>query len=383
MKLKSSEVWYKFILLLFTVNVLLFTVPSIYLKLLDNFSIIVSVCFALVLIMKAQYLGRKTLIGICIVSVLLIGFTLAQGRELNLVFTILSSLAAYFCFDKLKLDNNDKAFLKVIVVAMWVFFLVRSPGYYEKYMSNTMEYINPNTMGMISLDMTMLLVYFITMKEKKDKRRWIIGLCILELFVLNNYKARGCIFVFIVFCLMLMMKKFIFANNRRFMIIFIAIIIVGLFVPFIYMTLARLQVFGVQTYTSKDMYTRVQVWGGVVDYFLKNRNVFIMGFPNELIVQYGERLHNTYFQLLVFVGAFGFVAYYAFVFNYIRNIIDFSKENNSNYILIASYCSLLILGYTEVSMFWAVTYMTHYIFLGIASGENRDTVEKKKNDGFY
>ena len=38
-------------------------------------------------------------------------------------------------------------------------------------------------------------------QKKKDKRRWIIGLCILELFVLNNYKARGCIFVFIAFCL--------------------------------------------------------------------------------------------------------------------------------------------------------------------------------------
>lgn len=128
MKLKSSEAWYKFILLLFTVNVLLFTVPSIYLKLLDNFSIIVSVCFALVLIMKAQYLGRKTLIGICIVSVLLVGFTLAQGRQINLVFTILSSLVAYFCFDKLKLDNSDKAFLKVIVVAMWAFSLLDRQG---------------------------------------------------------------------------------------------------------------------------------------------------------------------------------------------------------------------------------------------------------------
>lgn len=232
-----------------------------------------------------------------------------------------------------------------------------------------MEYINPNTMGMISLDMTMLFIYFITTKEKKDKKRWIIGLCILELFVLNNYKARGCILAFIAFCLMILMKKLVFANKKRFMIIFVGIIIIGLLVPFIYMSLAQLQVLGVQTYTSKDMYTRVRVWGGVVDHFLQNKNAFIFGFPNQLIVRYGERLHNTYFQLLVYVGAFGFIPYYIFVYNYVRNIIYSENRDNSSYILIAAYCSLLVLGYTEVSMFWAVTYMTHYMFLGIASAE--------------
>lgn len=368
MKIKTSELWYKFILLLFTVNVLLFTVPTLYLRLLDDFTVIVSVCFVLILIMKSRNLGKATIIGISVSSFFIIGFTLSQGKPISIILTILSSLVAYICFDRLQFSDGDKRFIQILCIIMWIFLFIKSFGYYEKFLFDSARYINSNTMGMVSLDLTMLLVYMIIISGNQSKNKWLLVLGILEFFVLNNYKARGCMVSFIFFCLAVIFRKYIFANKRRFMLVFVAIIIIGVLVPFVYMMLADSKALGAYTYASKDMYTRVGVWKNVVKYFLYNKNAFFAGFPTEIIELYGNRLHNTYFQLLVYVGGIGFFAYYFFVFRYIRGIIYSAGEKQGRYILVLAYCALLILGYTEVSMFWAVTYMMHYMFLGIASG---------------
>lgn len=376
MRIKTKELWKYFIIIWMICNVISIFIPRIYLKILPYYTGITAVLSLLIFILRSRYLDKKIVNGIILLYVGLIIFILLQGKNPLNYLTILSSPIAIFCFDKISLSEKSKRGLFYFTSVVWFVLILLSFGYFDRYAINKSSMVNSNTMGMYLLDMGMFLLFFLDTSEKKSpiKSTLISLVTICSLYV--GYQARGNLIAFLFFLACCLYRKHIVKSNKRVLILAILIIVVGAIIPFLYMELVQRGFFGVRVYSMKDMYTRERVWSGVVESFISNKNYLILGLPaNELEIM-GESLHNNSLEVLAYVGIIGMILYFAFVLKYVKVIISNPKYSRKNDLLLFAFLSLLVLGFTEVSLFWSVTYVVHYMYLGIASGNDNNTYER-------
>lgn len=377
MKVKVNELWKYLILIWMVCNVITIFIPQIYLWILPYYTSITAVVFFCILVLKSRHLNKKVINGLLLVYVGLILFILLQGKNPLNYLTILSSPVAFVCLDKITLSRKEKKRLFYFIEFTWLILVLLSFGYFDRFTINRSSMVNSNTMGMYLLDMAMLLLYFFDIYEKKLIKSIVVSfVTILSLYL--GYQARGNLIAFLFFLLCCIFRKHIMKNYKRILILAAVLIIAGGLIPFIYIQLIQNNFFGVRTYSLKDMYTREGVWSDLVGTFVVNKSYLITGLPSNELEIMGSAIHNNSFELLASTGILGLVLYFIFVFSYMKTIIADSKHSNKIDLLIFAFLSLLVQGFTEVSLFWSVTYVLHYMYLGLASGNEYVNIPERE-----
>ena len=331
-------------------------------------TVVVSGFMLCICLLKCTSFNKKFFLGLVLVFVFISIFTIIGEKSPRLIFTIYSSIVAFFCFDGLCFSKTEEKFLKCISWLIWSYLVIRSINYYTIYSSNIGYYINSNTMAIALINLSMLIIYFLY--HNSNKNIWIFIVTTLTFMALVGYHARGCFLAYSFFIICLIMQNIIFRKRIVIISAALSVLLCGLIIPFAYIYIVSNGYIDHNVVSSKDMFTRVRVWKDVVSFFCEHRSALFYGLPTSMLELKGSALHSNYLELLSFCGLGGFLVYYGFVINYINRILFNNKHNQSINTLIIAFASLMILGYTEVSMFWAVTYVHNYMFLGIASGKN-------------
>lgn len=368
-RFEKDTLWYKLIIALFTINCILFCLPSLYLKILPYYTIITLISLIFILALRSRLLETKMLFELFTIVLLISFFVIIQGRSLVSVFTIYSSFVAFYCFDRMPILKKDLRYIKSVSIVIWIILCLRSINYFFVFSSNRESHINSNTLAMVLMYLSMLIIYYFD-DEKighyKIKEFFVVILTAMSVYY--GYQARGCLLSYAFFVAAVLIRRWLFDHKKIVIMLGVLIIIVGTIFPFMYMLLINNGFFGTNSMTLKNMFTRVSVWQGVVKYFIDYKESLFLGLPYNQLLRFGESLHNNYLELIAYIGIPGMILYYLFVFRYLWKIINISDYTHRQDILIISFLSLLVLGFTEVSTFWSVTYMIIYLFLGIASG---------------
>lgn len=362
--------WQEVILTWFALNSIIYCFPQIYLFVLPFAPLIVS-CFLLsICLLKGANVPKRFCGEIVFVFVFISILTLIGGKNLRLIFTIYSSLVAFYCFDGLYFSKNQRKFLEFVSLAVWLFLVVRSINYHVYYSSNV-GYINSNTMAMTLINLSMLII---CLSYRYRHISWSVFVCIVVIFTfiaLIGYRARGCTIAYLFFTVCLIIKDTLFKKHKRVIYGALFVLLCGFIVPFVYIYVVNHGYFDRSIVSNKDMFTRVRVWKDVVYFFCMNKSAFLYGLSTDMLELRGSALHSNYLELLAYCGLGGFVAYSGMVIRYVNRILlNNNGYRSSVHILIIAFAALMVLGYTEVSMFWAMTYVHNYMFLGIASGKH-------------
>lgn len=367
----KSDLWKYIVKIWFVANVLLFFFPWLYTKLYPYFSFLVLFMFITIMLLKGFSINKRLFLSVYFLCLFTVVLSIILEKEFKLYLTALSAPMAVFCFDGLKIKKNEQKLLKNFLLIIWLITICISYKYFYKFLDTPDKMLNPNTLALVLLDISMLLIYLINILEKKLKRK-ILSLAIAlgtiaALF--GGFQSRGCTMAFGFFCLFGSIHKLIFKRKFQIICITFGVVMLSVIVPFVYMYLANKEALGTPASSEKDLYTRVYVWKDIVDELSGDHKELLLGLPADTQDSIGKAVHNNSLQIISYIGVIGFLVYSLFLLAYMYGIISSCFYDEKSNLLIIAFISLLLLGITEVSMLWAITYSLNYSFLSIASGK--------------
>lgn len=273
--------------------------------------------------------------------------------------------------------NTTPFFIKLLFLLLLVLnvhWIIRSPGYYTKFLFNQQFVINSNTVGIILTFCTMYLC--IMSKYVFGKKYYLFNTVtiISNLWALTNVQSRNSLLGLVSFLILnYLIPKPFFKNKNNFMTVFMLIIILGLLLPYVF---TNLYVNGVNVdlpFFNKSIYTgRELIWNNYFNLLKTNKLAVFWGLGSKIVLWAGDSLnaHNNYLALTINFGLIGFVLYFGFLFYYIYSI-KFKELTNTHLSLLIGFLAVLVLGYFEVNILWVNLAYLNFLFLGINLPEEK------------
>lgn len=226
-----------------------------------------------------------------------------------------------------------------------------------------------NGMGMYCAILIAIMFYMVLYEKK-----WMyIAVAPLALFVLLGCGSRkGFMLAFIGVFVILFFK----AGNKKLLVVFGAIMTMGIFVYLIY-EFAETNYFFYRLSQALALVDSNEVTEGSIsvrnemirfgwDLFKQNpiKGYGIMQYEYLYGLKYGapRPAHNTYIQVLVGFGAIGFVFYYGIYLYVIKNVLFFLKKNIRYIVLIAAIVVVMLFNDIGANM---INHKYGYIFMGL------------------
>lgn len=321
--------------------------------------------------------NKKFLFFIAIATFYFLISALITGGGMGSVATFLVSLAMPAAYTAMAFSKWQKRMLSVVcsfgVVALFVFSIF----YNENWDNWSTTHTNTNTLGYFVMFLFIIVCIITDLKSKKLLKNLAIAvLFALSFWAMFNYKSRGTTVVLLVFAVMVNLPAKIYEKKRIFIIAVLFTLFVAVF-PFIYLYLYEngysLTVFGKPLFTGRQ-----ELWLNMIDNFKQNPLALIIGLGSKTDIG-GSYLnvHNGVLSAVVCFGVLGFAFYYGYMLYKIWGLSDWVSDSTVKRGLIAFVCAVLLLGFSENSSFWTVSYPFAYFGLALASSK-KNLIEKNK-----
>ena len=253
-------------------------------------------------------------------------------------------------------ENNERVInIASFVTVLLCFFL--SFKYKQNYYYYLMTDINPNTIGQFSI--FAFCYWSCTSREELLNNRKVMTfiMLVLTIYTQLNCESRGTL-VAIGFYLVYSMIPSKILTRKFLMIMTVGIIAIGVLFPFIYLKLYREGT--IIKILNKPLFTgREGLWMNALDIFGDNKLNWLFGIGSRVTLWDADtNVHNTYFGIIVNFGIVGLIAYLGYILKFLFTTYDKVEENMKVKRWIGVYLStVLVLGFTETSIFWAVIFI--------------------------
>lgn len=332
-------------------------------------------------LMMANISFKPSYIACCILWFLyFVGTLVVTKGGLGSAVTIMMPIMLIFFFSKAIYSQIVVSILRVmfalIVVVGFLLSLKCNANRYEFVANN----INPNTISLFVLDSYML---FDALGEKRTKLGTILSIALFGMAIIATalLKARMALLTLFVYLAIVLVLK-VFKKKTFATLLTVAIIVLGTIFPLIYLWMYNS---GIElVFLGKSLYTgREDIWQLAINGFEQQPLSILYGLGSKAELWSGHSLnvHNNYWAVIVNFGLIGHVIFYGTIVYVVSYITKRQNDLRTKKIVSAFICGALVLGFTEVSMFWAPTYL--FICLGLGFALNKslrcEKNEREKN----
>ena len=281
------------------------------------------------------------------------------------IFTYFCSIAFLVIISHTHFSLNQFKILKaisgVVVIALSLLSLLYINNYWDLYRDN--RYLNPNTYSIFMLYAYMLHIC-ISLKEKFS----VINLVMTIIAVVGafNYRSRAIVVAIVAFCLMQLMfsPK---PRPKRYFLLSVALIVIGLLIPFVYLLLYQnevdLMIMGKSLFTGRE-----KLWANMLEAFGNDPVKWLFGLGSKVnLSKHSLNIHNNLFVVIVNFGILGFILFIAMLFRYIKHACAYLHMRGVYRWYSMFVASILVLGMSETVSFWAPNMVFAYLGLGMAA----------------
>lgn len=291
------------------------------------------------------------------------------------VATFAISLAMPAAYTSIVFSKKQKQLLSGVCVAGLSVLCVYSAFYSKNLGTWSLTHVNTNTFGWFAMFLFMVFCVLNDFKGEGAKKNAIAAaLFAVAVLTMIFLRSRGTLVALVTFAILANLPAKIYREKGLFAIAIAFMLIVAAF-PFFYL---HLYVNGCSfTFMGKPLFTgREELWLNMLRQFKQNPLTLIVGLGsnNTLGADY-QNVHNGVFAAVVCFGLIGFVIYYGYILFKILILSDYAYNTTVKKSLIMFLCAVLLLGFTENSSFWAVSYPFAYFGLNMASSE-KNLIEK-------
>lgn len=301
--------------------------------------------------------------------------------------TIITGLIVVYAAQELKLERVDIAILIVAILLSLVYWIYKSPTYYNDFFYNHWKgdgsYTNSNGVGHY-LAYECSLIYIIMSTSSKRWVRWLkYFLAILCVYGCINVKARMAVMTLILF---LFINVIILCFHKyRIQIVKLCLngaIALEIIFPFLYLNLYKIgfgkdiKMFGL---SEKGLYSgREEIWKNAFNAMTSLKSIiFGIGSKHDFWIGHPLNMHNNAMNLLVVVGSIGVIVYFFYLIIYIYRNFDFYNASNIQWQCLIFFICILIEGTTDITLFYNNFLAYYFIPLGIALNKNYTKTNSK------
>lgn len=304
---------------------------------------------------------------VLIVSIYYIVALKINNGGIGSAFTFVVPIIMLFAFERASFTLFHEKIIKGMCIVLLIFSFIQSYIYASDWWYFRFNAINPNTMGMYTEFAIMCWLAFSDIRLEK----LITALILLTIAIVTliNFEARaGLLIVFVyIFGIMFPQRA---VTKKSILFFMIASTILGLAIPFIYISLFRN---GVQyEILGKNLYTgRENIWLNMMEKLSMNKNAWLFGLGSKTTFYYDHytNIHNNFFAVIVDFGIIGFVLFYGMLLKQVFSIKHFENRKICK-LVIMFICYTFVLGMTEVTTLFSVIYPLAFLGLGWAISIN-------------
>lgn len=330
----------------------------------------------MILALKEIILLKKEIFHLVLFFFLGLFVLIQNGSGLGNLILIGFQIAMIVLLSRVIITEKFFDRLNIIILIAWFFVAVTSMSFSYIYIQSIISGgevrgFNPNTVALILGALYWLIISRLPqLKLGKYIKRMCGGAFTIITFVLIvRCRSRASMISLIaVLLLNIVFGKKIKKSKKMACFIFIAIIAVGLIIPFIYTEmwrnpkLANLSIFGKRLFTGRQY-----IWLNLFEYFKNNPVAYIIGCGyNETFYSKGIfNLHNSYLQLIATFGIPIFCIYIGYLFGSIKRAYKSTIISNRKKDFLMLGYFLLIVGFFETNLTYLLMIILPVLSFGI------------------
>ena len=370
------------ILLIIIINLLAFFNFDFF-TIYNNYFLILNFITLIIFFIMQYRLNRKDLELILFLLFFVIYglFTLCiTAGGLGSILTPVYSIIAYWAIKKSKFNYRYIHIITIVMIILNVYWVINSPGSFEKYLYNKEGYYNSNTIGSVLLYTSIYSTIFIKRLNWKWSKLLSTLIYLTSFWGISNTQARGSLITLFIFLVLDIAPKKIWRKKSFSLLVSVGIILIGVMFTYVYSLMFLKGVNFVIPFINKPLFTgREIIWLNFYNSITQKYTslFFGLGSAADLWTGHTLNLHNSYLTVITNFGIIGFIMYYAFWIRQIRNLYKLERLSEYQIRLFLGFLCVLFYGYIEVSILWHVMFSFNFMFLGLACNEISEYKEKE------
>lgn len=354
----------------------------VYIALYEQYSKMIVALLALMFIAagKVRIAANKAALLCGFVAVCLVNI-LVNHSGLGVLEYIVWPLSIVYFLKKLRLPGAYINRISLIMLVSWALSVAASFQYRNMAFEDGVAGINPNTVAVVISTSCL----FIKLYLSKRYRSWLlyVPLYALSLFGLYQTRSRTSLIAFIAILLMeLVLKKRIKRSRRLAMGIMVAVVAVGILVPFVYVAMFSSGRFTYNTlFLGKRLFSgRQYIWQNLWEYVRQHRIVYLVGtgYNTDFYSRGSFNLHNSYLMIFAQFGLPILAGYLYYVYRSVSGMYNMQGHiSDIQFVCYQIIILVLIIGFSETIL----VYLPNLIYFAMALGiGQRERTEDIYND---
>lgn len=373
------------ILLLYVIIAAIYTLPTFNVKLFE-YALIAVFYFNVVIIVMGIYQtfkneDFKVFLLSCLILAGGIVICAINGTSIRNLSSYMALVLGLYYTTNIVYSKDFYKILFLVGLAYNLYSFLLSPVYYDAWMANPENMMNPNTIGIMNLLFVIIVNSYININVKRKGARRFLFLTynMLMFYVLYLYRGRTSQFAFVVFLVF-----FILLNSgflKRYILtpaLIFATIVGGFFFPVLYINMPKAIINWIADTTGKPYFSgREVIWSRFFLALTETRNLLIgpgSWRKEEFTTLWAERrvysMHNNYLDILLCFGLIGAIVFVIFTTRRVSALCKAGKMNN--YVCLCGYFCFLILGYSENTFNYAFFAVLTNLLLGMSLYDSRN-----------
>lgn len=328
---------------------------KLYSPLINLFPYINLIFILLGIILLGSRVDKKDLcfLGICISYVFSV--SLVNHNSMGAIVQYISVFGTIYYFKNKQISNDFYNGIVVCCLFIFFFYAFTAWGAYEKFIMDMFNHVNTNMIAFIVFySYVVIYLFFQTRHYRVNKKKYLVIIYILAVCMIYVVRCRTSLMAILFWgvCNFILPSE-LWNNKKKVMILVMGIIVMGCIFPVIYVGLADNIELSQEIYnlTGKYLFTgRELIWKRLFEYMAENKLSFWIGIGSnsEYLFGQGYSLHNSYLGIVLNYGFIGVVCFMFYIVFCISSAYKRSRINNTKKVLIISYVSFLLIGYSEV-----------------------------------
>ena len=342
---------------LLVVVISLFSSARMY-SILDKYLLYIFLIFDFVMLLVNSNGKFKKNIKLFLISIaaliMILSLVLSFGGIGSFLCIVNFIILIYLSKDKLINNKNYKDIFFLIII-FYILNVYTSFSVWEKYLIHG-NVINPNTVAIILIYMTIILSFLISKSKLKNNKVLIVILCCFTLFCILNCHCRNALTALLLFLIIILIPKMEKYVSKHIGFILFLIVFIGLIIPFIYSQGSLNEINILSNLTEKSIYSgREIIWKNMILALSQNRIGYLIGLGSHHVTSLGiiVNYHTWYLGIIYMYGVPIFLVYFYYLIRRIKSL----KHD----ILKIGCVAIFFTGIFETSAIWI--YIQFLLFL--------------------
>jgi len=290
------------------------------------------------------------------------------GSVPSLIFPLVLMCGLEYCRVDKYFDFILKAISLFVIISFSLIIIVLFEDYssfYEKY-----YYLNMNVIACLALTGFMTWSSLADYEDWKDKILFVLLLS-LTFCIIDTMKGRTSLLGLVAYCIFFFTPKIVF--NKIFAVKWtVILIILGLFVPLLYIEFYKMNIdlviFGKNLYTGRE-----SVWANLFNQ-LEQRGIagLMFGIGSHADIYDGTfDAHNSYYSIIGCFGIIGFIIYLVFFISKIKAAFNYLEDRKIRKLLSCFFAFLVVSWFESVNII-SLFCFSFFIPIGLTLSRTRE-----------